>query len=338
MASTTSGDAAARNPTLVELRAFVAVAEELHFARAALRLGIAPPPLSQTIRRLEDKLGAVLLERTPRSVALTAAGAELLPRARDILARMEEARAALNAGAEAQVGTLMVGIASNGFAELTPAIIEAFRRTHRGVRVLLSDITTRWSPSPLLSGFVDVALVRPPVPGQDDPRVRTEHVLDEPRIALLPARHRLAGAERTSMAALADEPFVAVGPTWPEICDYWAAADARGGERPRWGAEAWSVPEVLQAVAYLGNAITTIPSVLRFFRVPGIVAVPLVGVSPATMAVMVRADDRRRLVADFVATVRAVSGRLTDLVPTARVVPRSGALPARAPARSLSGR
>jgi DNA-binding transcriptional LysR family regulator len=182
-------------PSLAELRAFIAVAEELHFTRAARRLGLAPPSLSQAIRRLEASLDAVLLERTPRSVHLTEAGAELLPRARDILARMDEAQAALHLTDEA--GTLTVGIASNGFAELTAPIMHAFRRSHPKVRIVLRDVTEHRSA--LLSKAVDVSLVRPPIPEQRDASVRLVEIVDEPlgrppppgrRIALRRRRHR----------------------------------------------------------------------------------------------------------------------------------------------------
>jgi DNA-binding transcriptional LysR family regulator len=309
---------------MAELRAFVAVADELHFARAARLLGIAPPSLSQTVRRLEDKLGAVLLVRTPRTVALTAAGAELLPRARDILARVGEAQAAVSAEAPAATGRLVVGISSNGFAELTAPILTAFRRAHPGVRVELRDVTEH--PAALLSGDADVALVRPPVREEGDERIRIDEVVDESRVAFLPANHRLAGAEAIAVRDLRDERWVEVGPGMGRITDFWAATESLGGLRPRMGEGATSVAGVLQAVGYLDNVITSIPSVLRFFRIPGIAMVPLADVPPATMAVMTRRDDARPLVAGFLGTVHAVASRAPDVVPGARYLP--GVVPA----------
>lgn len=305
-----------RAPTMEELRAFVRVAEERHFARAASALGVAAPSLSQSIRRLEDALGAVLFARTPRSVALTAAGEELLPRARDILARLDEAHLAVDP--EARCGeTLVVGISSNGFAELTSPILAAFRRAHPGVRVSLRDVTTR--PSPVVSGEVDVALVRPPVLEQWDARVRLDEVVDEPRVAFLPAGHRLAEAPSIRLADIADESFVEVGPGQDRITDFWAATEGFDGRRPRMGEGANSVAGVMHAVAYLGDVITSIPSVLRFFHVPGVVAVPLVDVAPASMALCSRADDERPLIADFARAVADVAAAGIDLVPGARV-------------------
>lgn len=315
------GDPVPVAPTMAEFRAFVAVADELHFTNAARQLGVAPPSLSQTVRRLEDKLGAVLFVRTPRTVALTAAGAELLPRARDILVRVDEAQQAVNAGALAGAGRLVVGIASNGFAEITAPIIQAFRRAHPGVRVELRDVTEQ--PNALLSGVVDVTLVRPPVPEEGDERLRSEDVVDEPRVAFLPAGHRLAGAEAIAIRELQDETWVEVGPGLRAITDFWAATESLGGLRPRMGEGAYSVAGVLQAVAYLDNVITSIPSVLRFFHVPGIAMVPLTDVPPAAMAVMSRADDARREVAEFIDAVHAVAARAADLVPGARYLPEA---------------
>ena len=313
------GDPAPAAPTMGELRAFVAVADELHFTRAARMLGIAPPSLSQTVRRLEDKLGAVLLVRTPRTVALTAAGAELLPRARDILLRVDEAQQAVSAGVRAGEGRLVVGISSNGFAEMTAPIIRVFRRAHPGVRVELRDVTEH--PSALGSGDVDVALTRPPGREDGDERFRFEEVVDEPRVAFLPARHRLAGEEAIRIHDLQDERWVEVGPGMGTITDFWAATEALGGMRPRMGEGATSVAGVLQAVGYLDNVITSIPSVLRFFHVPGIAMVRLLDVAPATMAVMSRADDTRPVVMDFLDAVHAVAARAPDIVPGARYLP-----------------
>ena len=305
-----------RAPTMEELRAFVLVADELHFARAAARLGVAAPTLSQSIRRLEGALGAVLLERTPRSVALTAAGAELAPRARDILDRLDAAHRAV-VPAEPSAGTFTVGISSNGFAELTSPILVAFRRAHPGVRVTLRDVTTR--PRPVLDGEVDVALVRPPVQEQWDEGVLLDEVVDEPRVALLPRAHRLAAACSIRLAELADESFVEVGPGSGRITDYWAATDGFGGCRPRLGGAADSVAGVLQSVAYLGDVITSIPSVLRFFHVPGIAAVPIEDVAPATMAVLRRRDDDRSLTRAFAGAVRDTAAAGIGLVPGGRL-------------------
>ena len=263
----------------------------------------------------------MLLHRTPRSVRLTEAGTELLPRARDNIARLDDAQAALRAVDAA--GTFTIGIASNGFAELTAPIVQSFRRSHPNVRVVLRDVTVRRSA--LLCGEVDVSLVRPPVPEQRDDWVQITNLVDEPRVALLQAGHRLAGADAISIADLADERFVEVGPGLEHVVDFWAASEALGGVRPRLGGGADTVAGVLHGVAYLGDTITSVPSVLRFYRVPGIVVVPLVDVAHASMAVGTRVDDDRPITGEFCDTVRAVAAGALALVPGARMT--AGARP-----------
>jgi DNA-binding transcriptional LysR family regulator len=201
---------------------------------------------------------------------------------------------------------------------LTAPIVHAFRRSHPNVRVVLRDVTVQ--PSALLSGEVDVSLVRPPIPEQRDESVRIVDLVDEPRVALLPTSHRLATAEAISIAALADDSFVEVGPGLGHITDFWAASESLGGIRPRLGGAADSVAGVLHGVAYLGETITSVPSVLRFFRVPGIAAVPLLDVPPASMAVVSRVGDKRRITSEFCDTVRVVARGGLALVPGARLL------------------
>jgi DNA-binding transcriptional LysR family regulator len=318
MAIVPGGDAA-RMPTLGELRAFIAVAEELHFARAARRLGMAPPPLSQAIRRLEDTLGAILFVRTPRSVTLTEEGEELLPRARDILARMEEAQAAVTRPNVTGRGEIVIGFASNAFAELTAPIVRAYRRAHPGVRVVLRDVTSNGVDA-IVGGEVDVALCRPPISSFDDARLLSVDVVAEPRAAILSKHHRLAGADHISIEDLRHDRFVAVGPAIPDICAYWNASDARGGEAPLMGGEAWTVPDVLRNVAYMGEVITSFKSILRFFREPELVAVPLDDVSDTMMSVISRTEQTSPRAEELLTVVRAVSERMIDLVPGARVL------------------
>ena len=143
---------------------------------------------------------------------------------------------------------------------------------------------------------------------------RLLHRMGHAPIAALPPVD--ASAPRASFAAL-------FAPGLGRITDYWAATDELGGRRPRMGNGAGTVAGVLHAVAYLGDVITSIPSVLRFFHVPGIVAVPLVDVAPSTMAVLTRADDDRPLTSDFCATVSRVAAGTLDLVPGGRLLPQA---------------
>ena len=297
-------------PTLGQLRAFVELSLDLHFGHAARRLGVSQSSLSETIRRLEGELGTVLFERTSRRVELTDAGAELLPRARDVLMRVERMRSVNGVAAAPPKNVLRIGIAGNGFGELTRPIISAFRDSHSDARVVLREV--RGAPDAFLRGRFDVALVRRPFA---DERVVVHDVATEPRSLLVPADHALAGTEGAPITDVLDEPFVAIVPSAPAFRDYWLAADQRGGERPRIGGEAWSVPDTLHAVADLGLVTTAGRSFLRSFPVPGIAMAHVTGLAASTFAVALRVGDDRPLVRAFLGIVREVAARAAEIAP-----------------------
>jgi len=189
------------------LRQFVAVAETLHFNRAAERLHMAQPPLSQAIRRLEGEIGATLFERTNRSVALTPAGAAFLESARRILDALEEGVAHTRRVAQGMDGHLtltFINIAP--YASLLRALRD-FRSTHPAVAFTLQEATTHEQVQALEAGRADIGFMR--TPGATTPSLRFETLLREPIHAALPATHPLAGNAVVALSALKDEPFVA---------------------------------------------------------------------------------------------------------------------------------
>lgn len=189
------------------LRQFVAVAETLHFNRAAERLHMAQPPLSQAIRRLEGEIGATLFERTNRSVALTPAGAAFLESARRILDALEEGVAHTRRVAQGMDGHLtltFINIAP--YASLLRALRD-FRCTHPAVAFTLQEATTHEQVQALEAGRADIGFMR--APGATTPSLRFETLLSEPIHVALPQAHPLAGDAVVALAALKDEPFVA---------------------------------------------------------------------------------------------------------------------------------
>nr|WP_315847215.1 LysR substrate-binding domain-containing protein [uncultured Achromobacter sp.] len=189
------------------LRQFVAVAETLHFNRAAERLHMAQPPLSQAIRRLEGEIGATLFERTNRSVALTPAGAAFLASARRILDALEEGVAHTRRVAQGMDGHLtltFINIAP--YAPLLRALRD-FRNTHPAVAFTLQEATTHEQVQALEAGRADIGFLR--TPGSTTPTLRFETLLREPIHVALPAEHPLADDPVVALAALKDEPFVA---------------------------------------------------------------------------------------------------------------------------------
>ncbi|HEU4559862.1 MAG TPA: LysR family transcriptional regulator [Longimicrobium sp.] len=193
-----------KSPELRHLRYFVAVAEELHFGRAAERLGIQQPPLTQQIQRLEKLVGAQLLVRRPR-VMLTPAGQVLLEHARRLLAQagrgVDEARRA----ARGDAGVLSVGFAASTLPTLLASAIRAFRHAAPAVELRLRELPSAALPAALRDGTIDVGVAREPPPEEG---IACEVLLHEELVAVLPPGHPLAGSGPIALARLAREPFV----------------------------------------------------------------------------------------------------------------------------------
>lgn len=190
---------------LRHLRYFVTVAEELHFGRAAARLLIVQPSLSQQIRQLEDELGFPLLRRTKRSVELTDAGKVFLAEARDILAHVQNAKRAAQRAYRGEVGRLVIGYISSSAFDLLPLLLSAYREHFPSVEVALRELTTQEQLRALDEERIQVGLLRLPISA---PLVEVEVLRREPIVCVLPERHPLARHEKISVSLLAQEPFV----------------------------------------------------------------------------------------------------------------------------------
>jgi DNA-binding transcriptional LysR family regulator len=206
---------------LRQLEAFVAVATELHFGRAAERLHLSPPTLSELIRRLERELGTPLLTRTTRRVALTSAGAELLARSKVILDEVASARAAVRRVAGGEAGVVRVGLTPPVAPVLGPHLRELTARETPEVQV---ELRRMWLPSltaGLAAGDVDVALTcgLPPEPEPDG--IVTEVFCGEPLLVGVRPGHRLAPRDRIALADLAHE---VLGLSPPSLFPAWALA------------------------------------------------------------------------------------------------------------------
>lgn len=213
------------------LRSFIAVAEELHFGRAAARLHLSQPPLSMQILKLEERLGTRLFERDRRRVALTEAGAFLLERARRMVDEAERAFDETGRIGRGEAGVLSVGYTPTATYEVLPPLIREFRRKAPGIRLELIEMSSPLQPAALRSGRIEAGFACGPVESHG---VR-EYVLRQERfVAALPRLHPLVRAASLRIRDLDDESFVSVRPdvepAWAGAC---AAALRRAGARMR---------------------------------------------------------------------------------------------------------
>jgi DNA-binding transcriptional LysR family regulator len=191
---------------LHQLRCFVAVAEDLHFGRAARRLDMLPSALGRHVRLLEESLGTQLLLRTTRNVSLSQDGAALIDDARALIAKADELDRRFRDRGRRRARTLKLGAIDTAAAGLVPMLLHDVRELHPSVAVqLLEDKTIRLLPR-LLSGRLDLALVRPPE--HRDKRIEFAMLFHETAVVAVPARHKLASRKRLSIEQLADEPLI----------------------------------------------------------------------------------------------------------------------------------
>jgi DNA-binding transcriptional LysR family regulator len=196
-------------PEIREMRYFMAVAERLHFGRAAEALHMSQPPLSRAIRALEERLGVALLNRSRRRVELTAEGGRFLEEARHLIGQLERAVLELRGMASGEQGRLRIGFVSLADYGVLPGLLKSFKTARPGVALALREMLSPEQADALGSGELDFGLLLPPVEGEAD----LEHLVvqRERFVAALPSRHRLAReAGRLTVGELAGEPFVMV--------------------------------------------------------------------------------------------------------------------------------
>lgn len=253
--------------TIRHLRAFVAVAEELHFGRAAAELNLTSSALSQTLRQLEVAVGATLVRRTTRRVELTAAGISALEPAKFALSYFDAALERMHDAATGEAGILRVGYVIGAGLELMPATIRAFQEEVSTVDVQLREYDFSRPDAGLEMGEVDIAFLRPPLRLDD---VEYLPLLEEPRVACLPEGHPLAGRERVRVRELLGEPIIAA-PTSDEVWrGYWLLGPQREGRPANVVLEASTFEAELQAVAAGRGISTTGLTAARFYARPGV--------------------------------------------------------------------
>jgi DNA-binding transcriptional LysR family regulator len=267
---------------LRRLRYFIAVAEELHFGRAARRLHISQPPLSQQIQTLEQEVGVVLFERAGHRISLTDAGRELLPRARLVLAQAEAAKTAVQRVGRGESGSLELGFTGSlPFTPVMPRVLHDFRRAYPGVRLQLRELSTREQIERLTAETLDVGFFRP-TRHELLEQLETRVVLREPLLLALHADNPLSRRKRLSLAALAQEPFILYSRSVSTgLHDQILALCLKAGFAPRIVQEVHEMPTIIGLVA-AGVGVALVAASMRQIHVPGVVFLPLAETGVAT--------------------------------------------------------
>jgi len=288
---------------LRHLRYFVAVAEERHFGRAALRLHMAQPPLSRQIQALEAELGFKLFERSRRRVEVTAGGTVLLDRARRVFAELDRAVHEARRASTGETGRVAIGyLSSLAYSGLT-GYLRAFREELPAVEVVLRELAPSEQLEAIKDGRIDVGLLRGPI---DDPSIVSERVRRERLLLAMPVDHPLAARTRVPLALTAKEPFVAFPRARAAaFYDSLIALCARAGFSPRIVQEAPQL-DMLSLVA-AGFGIAILPESIREVHRPDIVLRPIVGSPSIDLLAAWRGDNESPPLRHFLGVVRRIA-------------------------------
>lgn len=292
------------------LRYFVAVAEELNFRRAAERLFIAQPPLSQQIRDLEEEMGVLLFDRTHRQVRLTVAGQVFLEEAYHLLAQVDRAKGRAQRASKGELGQLTIGYTSFVHCPLFPIIVQQYRAFYPDVDIILRDLVTIEQMKQLDTNVLDISFATHAsfaLPSGEGTQLAYECILREPVVAVVPRNHPLADQSPLPFAALASEPWIWFARQYdPTTYDYMTRLCEQAGFRPRVAQEVNQLQIVISLVA-AGLGVGLVTNSIRGLYSQDVVYLDFVEPAPrAEFSVVWRKDDISPLVHAFLATVKAV--------------------------------
>ncbi len=269
-----------QNLTLRQLEAFLAVADELHFGRAAQRLSVSSPWISHTVRDLERALGVTLLTRTTRTVQVTPAGQVFAGLASQVLAELSSAIRTVRGMSAAPHQVLRLGYTIGAGLEIVPRLLRTYHEREPAAGVETEEFDFTDPSAGLRDNLVDAAVIRPPLglPGLVSVELATERL-----VACLPDDHPLARRESLSVAEVLPEPIVAAPVSPGPWRDYWILTDYRSGPAPV-VAEASTLDAEMHLVARgVGLSITS-EAVGLWYRRPGVTFVPILDLSPCSVS------------------------------------------------------
>jgi DNA-binding transcriptional LysR family regulator len=286
---------------LRHLRYFLAVAETLHFSKAAERLGIAQPPLSQQIKRLEQLLGHRLFDRTTRGVKLTLAGQLLAERARSTIEKVHDDLAQVRRLGRGEEGTLTVGFSGSVMFTDLPVAIESYRRRYPKVELRLRELVTSAQIPALLDGTLDLAFMRD---GEAAEGIQMTTLMKERYVAVLPQAHGLARKNSLRVRDLQKEPFVFFARRMgPLAFDRTIGCCERNGFRPNIVQDAPQWPTLVRLVA-AGLGVSLAPACVATVAIPGAVYREVHAACRTTVDLSIKAGPDKSLARNFMEIAR----------------------------------
>jgi len=290
---------------LRHLTYFIAVAEEMHFGRAAKRLHISQPPLSQQIRQLEEEIGVRLFNRTKRRVEITPAGMVFLAEARRIMALSEDAvRIAVRAD-KGEIGRLTIGFIGSANYSVLPQVVREFRRRFQNVELSLTEMSTSDQLEALLDGTIHVGFLRPPR-GVKEKGLTVEAVFREPLMVALPRNHALKREKSLSLRQLARDSFIMIPrQVGPGFFDHLIVLCQKEGFSPNIVLEASQYHTVTGLVA-AGLGIAVVPASIQRSRVEGIVFRTLTGGTETVLDMAWLTGNQSLILQNFIHVTRRV--------------------------------
>lgn len=281
---------------LRQLRYFVVVAEELHFSRAAARLNMSQPPLSQQIKALEADIGATLFHRTKRSVALTAAGRDLYEQLGPWLATLEDMVGRARRIAAGEEGQLSVACSFSTTQALLPQIIRNFRDSYPKITLRLREMQIEQQLESLAKGLVDIGIMRLPV---DESHLMTAPLYDEALMVALPLGHPLAARKQLSLIDLKEEVFLKASRNSAALFESIQSICRRAGFEAT-VTEVSSNLNTAVGLVGVGMGIALVPESMRWAKPSQIVYRPLRDSPRSTVGAVWRRGDAPPAVALFV--------------------------------------
>jgi DNA-binding transcriptional LysR family regulator len=290
-----------RDIELRHLRYFLAVADTLHFTKAAERLAIAQPPLSQQIKRLEQLVGHRLFDRTTRGVKLTLAGQLLADRARSTMEKIQDDLEQVRRLGRGEEGTLTVGFSGSVMFTNLPAAIESYCRRYPKVELRLRELSTQAQIPALLDGTLDIAFMRD---GDPTEGIRMSTLVEERYVGVLPERHALARKRSLRLFDLRDQPFVLFSRRMGHLAfDRTIACCERAGFHPNVVQNAPQWPTLVRLVA-AGLGVSLAPSCVANITIPGAVYRDVHAACCTTIDLGVKAGPERILARNFAQIAR----------------------------------